>query len=78
MCNELMVDMGDLLGMLQDCIQRSVCVSISIKLCTPRGRMRSGRRARFEDLKTASREGGEAWKTSKESGDIAHFDVTFF
>ena len=29
-----------------------VCVSISIKLCMPRGRMRSGRRARLEDLKT--------------------------
>ena len=54
-----------------------VCVSISIKLCTPRGRMRSGRRARLEDLKTASREGGEAWKTSKESGDIAHWTSPF-
>ena len=52
-------------------------VSIITKLCTPRGRMRSGRRARLEDLKTASREGGEAWKTSKERGDIAHLTSHF-
>ena len=43
----------------------------------PRGRLRCGRRARLEDLKTASREGGEAWKTSKESGDIAHLTSPF-
>ena len=29
------------------------------------------------NLKTASREGGEAWKTSKESGDIAHLTSPF-
>ena len=33
-----------------------------------------------QDLKTwkrASREGGEAWKTSKEGGDIAHLTTPF-
>ena len=68
--------MGDLLGMFSDGNQH-VGVSVSLKPGKPRGRLRCGRRARLEDLKMVSREGGEAWKTSKESGDIAHLTSHF-
>ena len=70
--------MGDLLGRFSYGNQH-VSVSVSLKSGKPRGRLRCGRRARLEDLKMASREGGEAWNTSKESGDIyCSFDITFF
>ena len=66
----------DLLDAFTCCNLKIICQSVSSQ-GKPRGRLRCGRRARLEGLKTASREGGEAWKTSKGSGDIAHLTSPF-